>query len=253
MSAPVQSNGLPVRIVAVAAPSKSKSRRLSSVHIVTEVSGAGLADADGLEVKALGVDMTGRVRATDRFVGRLESPLRTDDARWLRVGLTLDLPPGRYQLRVAAARADQRAGGSVFEEIDVPDFRKELAAGGLVLGTPTRAGGADGIATYLGCVPMATRDLRAEMTVRAGLPLQVSARHRLARLRFVGRLVGPGAETRELLRVERPAAAFTDGGTFDFDLPFQGLTPGDYQLRLEIMLGDLSAHREMSFHLSSGS
>jgi hypothetical protein len=24
-------------------------------------------------------------------------------------------------------------------------------------------------------------------------------------------------------------------------------------LRLEIMLGDLSAHREMSFHLSSGS
>ncbi len=113
-AAPIQTDGLPLRLVAVAVPNGSK--RTSTVHILTEVSGADLAGAEGLELKALGVDMGGEVRATDRFEGRLLGPLSLDRARWLRVGLSLELRPGRYQLRVAGARSDEGAAGSVFDE-----------------------------------------------------------------------------------------------------------------------------------------
>ena len=46
----------------------------------------------------------------------------------------LELPPGRYQLRVAAHDGDNGAVGSLLYDLDVPDFAKEkIAMSGLVL------------------------------------------------------------------------------------------------------------------------
>jgi hypothetical protein len=42
----------------------------------------------------------------------------------LKLVMRLDLPPDRYQLRVAALAADIDARGSVFYDLDVPDFTK---------------------------------------------------------------------------------------------------------------------------------
>jgi hypothetical protein len=169
----------------------------------------------------------------------------------VRVALSLELPPGKYQLRVAAARTDERAGGSAFEEIDVPDFRGDFTVGALVLGTNGASGlaGVDRIVADLGLVPLATRDLPARMPVRAVMPLQVSSRYRAATVQFVSRLTSPDGQTREIVRIDRPAAAFTKGGAFDFDPRLHELAPGEYQLGLDASIGDRSGHRQISFRI----
>ena len=51
----------------------------------------------------------------------------------------LDLPPGRYQLRIAARIPILDRTGSVYEVIDVPDLRREpLALSGVVLSSVPR-------------------------------------------------------------------------------------------------------------------
>src|SRR5262249_8479520 len=46
----------------------------------------------------------------------------------------LDLPPGRYQLRLAAHLASQNRSGSIYYDVDVPDFSKDaLSMSGVVL------------------------------------------------------------------------------------------------------------------------
>jgi VWFA-related protein len=249
VSAPIGSNNLPFRFVAVAAP--SKTRRVSSVHILIEINSAQLSGSPGVDVKAIGVDMTGRVRATDRFTGQLQRPIRTGESRWVRLALSLDLPPGRYQLRVAVARSDDGVAGSVFNEIDVPDFRRKFMLGALIFGTEMSAGAihADRILENLHVIPVATQDLPVNMTVRAGLPLRVSLGHHLENVLFVATLTSEEGTKRELLRVKRPATAFTDGGAFDFDVPLKELASGEYVLRLDVSIGEFSDHREIAFRV----
>ena len=69
-----------------------------------------------------------RVRFTTNFAGseKTSSP-------WTRTGSRIDLPPGEYQIRVAAAGVD-KSQGSVFVEVSVPKFDAELGVGGLSLG-----------------------------------------------------------------------------------------------------------------------
>jgi VWFA-related protein len=58
----------------------------------------------------------------------------------LRVTSSLDLPPGRYQLRVAATETGGKRTGSVYYDLEVPDFSAEpLTMSGLLL-TSTLAG-----------------------------------------------------------------------------------------------------------------
>jgi hypothetical protein len=221
------------------------------VQIVAELNGAQLAGTDGLEVEALAVDPTGRVRAADHFKGQLKFPIQNDETKWVRIELSLELRPGRYELRVAAARPDGRAAGSVFDEIDVPSYHGELALGALVVGTPalSAVARANGDQSVLSFVPVATRELPARQPLRAGLPLKIGSRNRPGAVTFAATLSGPGSATREILRTEHPAAAFTRGGVFHVDLPVHQMLPGEYQLRVDVSLGNLSAKRELAFRM----
>ena len=59
-------------------------------------------------------------------------------AHGVRANPRLNLPPGRYQIRVGAREAVGGQTGSVFYDLDVPDFRKDpLMLGGLVMTTPS--------------------------------------------------------------------------------------------------------------------
>ncbi len=46
-------------------------------------------------------------------------------AAGFRVVTSIDLPPGRYQMRIAAREANARRAGSVLYDIEVPDFSKQ--------------------------------------------------------------------------------------------------------------------------------
>jgi VWFA-related protein len=73
------------------------------------------------------------------------------------------LAPGRYELRVGAQRTSDGAAGSVYADVDVPDFaRAPLSLSGIVVdSSPAVAGGPrDLFATLIPIVPTASREFR---------------------------------------------------------------------------------------------
>jgi hypothetical protein len=115
-----------------------------SVVVSTLVNGASLpfVEKDGmfrndLEVLLIASDDKGKAFPGDRNTINLNMKPDTVDrvkATGFRFISTLDLPPGRYQLRVGVREANTKKAGSNTFDIEVPDFAKEtLAISGLAL------------------------------------------------------------------------------------------------------------------------
>ena len=206
----------------------------------------------------MAVDGDGKVRASDRHTASIAPPISQDTARWIRIASRLEVPRGRYQIRIAARRSDGNAEGSVFTEVDVPDFSRGVSAGTLSIGPRVSAGvaRADRLSAALPVMPMATRAVPLEMNIHAALPLRVSMKHRDRRIQFVTSLTGPDGSTREIQRVVRAARVFTGpaGATFETDGPLPLNGPGDYRLKVEVFAGDeRPQHREAAFRVVAGS
>jgi VWFA-related protein len=105
-----------------------------------------LVEKDGTFTNKLDIvisvsDYAGKSHPGDRAT--LTLGLKPDSVPRLRAGgfrvlNQVDLPPGRYQLRVAAYEENTKRAGSVVYDLDVPDFAKEkLAVSGLALTSPS--------------------------------------------------------------------------------------------------------------------
>jgi VWFA-related protein len=141
MSSPVPVAGLPLE----AAASVFKGADNKGAVVISATIGArdlSLVEKDGtfnndLEFAFMAVDHAGKAYSGDRNV--LNMRLKPDTVKRLRAGgfrviSTMDLPPGRYQIRVAAREANTRRAGSLSYDIEVPDFSKErLSMSGLAL------------------------------------------------------------------------------------------------------------------------
>ena len=241
-----------MRAVAVPAPSPAKPG--SSVLLVIEIRSAHLSGATGLELAAVAVDLNGKVRASDRYAATV-TPIKADNtAHWLRVASRLDVPPGRYQLRIAARRTDGTAEGSVFMETEVPRFDSDVSLGRLAIGTPGARGvaRAERISPSLPLTPIARRDVVPGMALHAALPLRLSTKHRGDEVEFAATLVSADGRSLELQRVRRPAREFTAaaGGTFEVEVPLSSLAPGEYRLRVDVSIGGSpTVGDEISFRL----
>jgi len=94
-----------------------------------------------LEVVVTAADYGGKSYPGDRAT--LTLAMKPDSVERLRAGgfrilNSIDLPPGRYQLRVAARESNTKRAGSVVYDLDVPDFTKEkLSVSGLALTSAT--------------------------------------------------------------------------------------------------------------------
>src|SRR5207244_13162881 len=113
--------------------------------VLTEMSGRDLklAPKSSVELSYRAVDAEGKIRGGDTQLLTLPENVRPEIRdRMAQVGLRvtdrLDLPPGRYQLRVAARDASGGSVGSVTYDLDVPDFNKgALTMSGLALTSVT--------------------------------------------------------------------------------------------------------------------
>ena len=70
--------------------------------------------------RLVAVDSDGKVHTRQRFRSTFEAK-GAAPAGWTRLGSRVDVPPGRYQIRLAAVGGNG-AGGSVFTEVTVPKF-----------------------------------------------------------------------------------------------------------------------------------
>ena len=101
-----------------------------------------------LDVVITATDYAGKSYPGDRST--LTLGLKPDSVPRLRAGgfrvlNQIDLPPGRYQLRVAVLEENSRRAGSVVYDLDVPDFSKEpLSISGLALTSASSSFYADG-------------------------------------------------------------------------------------------------------------
>jgi VWFA-related protein len=140
MASPLPTRGVPMTVFA--APFKGTAPNATvSLALELEAGVFQYAEKDGaftntLETGVTAVDAKGKVftgaRQTITLAFKPDTLSRVK-ARGFRVLSQVDLPPGRYQLRVAAAETGGKSG-SVLYDLEVPDFYKPpIAMSGLVL------------------------------------------------------------------------------------------------------------------------
>jgi VWFA-related protein len=192
-------------------------------------------------------DPRGSQRKTVRLTARTGEPLAYD------VLTRLDLPPGRYQLRIAAESALAGRGGSVYCEVEIPSFaREQLSLSGVVLaaagGAPSLPAGA--LQPLVPFDPTSRRSFGAADQVRAFLqvrqggsrpqPIDLEIRVTDARDSVVSR-------TRESLTPDRFANGH--GVDYGFEMPLSRLQPGHYLLTIEASRGGRSVKRDIPFDI----
>jgi len=136
LRSPIPMSGLGMKVFA--APFKGTAPN-ASVLMGLELRGRDLATAAGgkIDLAYSVVDVKGKMKASSHDTLTLNLRPETKakvEQNGIRMLSRMNVPPGHYQLRVAAFDASGGAAGSVLYDLDVPDFTKEhLAMSGLVL------------------------------------------------------------------------------------------------------------------------
>jgi VWFA-related protein len=142
LNQPLQRNGLTLAVQA--APFRGPSR-LASVAVALELDANRLTFteqpnktfADGIEVSMFALDQRGRPHGGNFYQFNLA--LRPDTFQRVRESIVrmnprIALPPGRYQLRVGVRESGAGEMGTVFYDLQVPDYTADgLAMSGLLL------------------------------------------------------------------------------------------------------------------------
>ena len=197
-----------------------------------------------LEVVVSVSDYAGKSYPGDR--SSLTLGLKPDSVPRLRAGgfrvlNQIDLPPGRYQLRVAVLEDNSKRAGSVVYDLDVPDFSKEkLSISGLALTsalsgmTPT-ARSKDPLAKMLPG-PMTTfRDFVVGDEIALFVEVYDNTGKQAHKVDIEATLKAEGGQTVFQTREERDSSELAGGpGGYGFTarVPLKEVAPGLYVLRV---------------------
>jgi hypothetical protein len=246
INAPIQMRGLTMRVAAVPAPLAQKPG--STVAVVVEMPSADALRAGSIDFSLVAIDTDGKVKTRQRFSSKFTGKANTPGG-WIRLGSRVDVPAGRYQIRLAAVGGDREIG-SVFTEVVVPDFTDRLALGGLSLAVPSAstANLAELLTNVLPLVPLATAEIPAGMPIVVQLPIRVSngdgaltIEARLTRGEGAGQSIGSATP-------QATDYAAPGGRVYSVALP-ANLEPGSYRLAVETVLGKERQSRELRFRV----
>jgi len=166
----------------------------------------------------------------------------------------LDLKPGRYQLRVALNVSSLSTSGSLYYDVDVPDFEKApVSFSGMVLAarpsppvTPK-----DGLPGVLPVTPTTRRSFSASDRVVAFTRVYQGGKDALAAVPLRIQLRNQDDFLVMNRQESLPAGMFTKERSADVNiaLPLDRLAPGAYLLTLESTVGKTTAKREVRFDM----
>ncbi|MCX6539563.1 MAG: VWA domain-containing protein [Acidobacteria bacterium] len=216
------------------------------------------ATAEDLTVLFHAYSMQAELKASDRLTAHLR--IRAGAVNDLRYGLLsrLTLKPGRYQLRLSAKSSMSGKSGSVYIEVDVPDYSKAALSLSDVMfeATPSPVASPRGkLASLIPIVPTAERDFLPGDTVTAFARVYQGGRNALQAVAVTTRIVDrAGAEVFskvESLAPDRFATARS--ANLLVSIPIGTLAPGPHLLSISTTRGNESAHHEVRFTVHAGS
>lgn len=267
LTSPIPQSGLTFAVHA--APFKHTADE-ASIAIAIEIDGSrltyGAPDAKGMVANNIELSFYGlneRGKAVSPSWTELNLNLRPETrervtAHGVRANPRISLPPGRYQIRIGARETVGGQTGSVFNDLDVPDFRKEkLMLGGLLMTTPsvqqTPSIQPDPVVSKLLPAPATSRrefpqsDVLALYTEIYDNDTSRQPRHIDVSLRVV-------SENGSEVLVSRDELVNGTAGEKPWDIygyakriPLKGLAPGRYVVRIEAAVrgkDDATATRE---------
>ena len=165
----------------------------------------------------------------------------------------IDLPPGRYELRLSAFRNQDKVTGSLYGEVEVPDFAKApLSVSGVFVETlPGVAAAPPGaFGAYLPVVPTSVREFRQREQASVFLRIYQGGKAAVAPVTVVARVmdkndkqIGEGKETLA------PDRFYVGGRAADyvFGIPLSSLPPGPYLVTFDVTLGSETVRRSVQF------
>jgi len=177
---------------------------------------------------------------------------RGDDVSRYDLLARLSLKPGRYRIRASAESTTLDKIGSVFADVDVPDFAKEpLSLSGVAIsvlpGQPVAP--PDALAGVIPVVPTTAREFARHERVTVFLRVYQGATTTIAPVTLVTRITDavdkPVLDRSETVGPDR----FSEARAADvrFVLPVQQLTPGDYLLTFEVSGDKRTVKRDVPF------
>lgn len=224
----------------------------ASVAVAVEVEGADInfQAKDGkfvndFEVAAIAVGSDGKVKDGDRSLLNmgLKPETRARVAQTgLRLASRLDLPPGRYQLRVAARESGSGRIGTLNYDLEVPDFNKgPISMSGIVLASASgqqlmTAKPDEELRTVLPAAPTANREFPAGDTIAAYAEVydnRLQAPHKVDISTTIrsddGRVVFQTSEERDSSELQGKRGGYGHV----VQVPLKDYRPGIYVLRIE--------------------
>jgi VWFA-related protein len=248
IGSPLPRSGLPMAVQAAAFQGSG-----GSAHVMLGLQLAGASfkfvEQDGkahetLDVTVAAVNAAGKITTTSQKVALDLKPetRKSVEVVGMRVISWMDLAPGRYQIRVAARGANSGAAGSVFYDLDVPEFAKEpLALSSLVLTSATAnrvptTGSLELLKDALPGPPTMARAFRAGDTL--GLLADIyDAEKTPHTVDIVTTLTASDGSVAYRTADERSSAALKDAGPGAAILhtalvPLKDVAPGAYTLRV---------------------
>ena len=268
LASPIPSTGVGLSVFAAAFSGPGSK---ASVALVVELDPAKLkfVERDGkfhgdLELHVLAVDGAGKMQdgGVTTVPLRLSEPShRAVVAHGFRVTRRLTLPPGTYQLRVAARELNTGGVGTVRQTLDVPDFSKSpLQLSGITIASPSasRMPTANPDEQLKGVLPApatATRSFPRGDILAIFAEVydnQSSAPHRVAITSSVVSDDGTVVFTATDERSSDELGGKKGGYGYTREIPLAQFAPGRYVLRLEartLLANGAAAARDVEFRV----
>jgi len=195
------------------APFAAPSGQDAAVAIVlgVEQPAPGERTVEEIEVVARAFAADGDVKGSARQTARVVLRPGVGTTASYEVLSRIDLKPGRYSLRLGAYARAAAAAGSIYCDLDVPDFaKKALSLSGVVLTvSPARAAAPkDLLASLIPVVPTTIRDLYRGDTVTAFVRVYQGGNEPSVPVDTVVRIVDGAGRVASESTVQIPAARF---------------------------------------------
>jgi VWFA-related protein len=165
----------------------------------------------------------------------------------------LDLKPGRYQLRVSTESKLRGKTGSVFADLEVPDFSKALSLSGVVIHAEPAltAPPADAVSALVPIMPTTLREFAGDQQVTMFLKVYQGGNGKLAAVPLSVRI--RDVHNRVVFEAPQTLAADRFGAIraaeYRLTLPMDKLAPGPYLLTIEGTLKKDAVRRDVRFQV----